>query len=314
MKLLITGSGGFVGNFLAKYFSEKGVSVAGIDLKHHDFQNYDNFTPYDCDITSSKDVSRVFNKEKPTHVIHLAYIMDPIHNRELENRVDYDGSVNVFESAKEVGSVKQLIFFSSPRIYGGRLCNPLWINERQPFNPEDELYALNKVKVEDYYNQKKSGTDIKVVILRMCSACGPSYFKKGGVVNILLRAPVFPLINGTDIYIQLIHEDDVKKIIEMIINDNEVEGVFHMAPPSYATQRELSPNPKLFLPVPKWFIANVIKLLWKLRLGNVSPGYVNLISHSLVVSPYKLMKRYNYKFQYSTKDAFYNTVNKDIKK
>lgn len=312
MRIAITGSNGYVGNFLAHYFSEKGVFVVGLDLKSSKRQmNYFNFKFIKCDIRNKELITKVFESEKITHVIHLAYLMDPQHDKRFEDDVDINGSIAAFIAANKIKTVKQFIHFSSASIYGARKHNPLWITEDYPAKPRDWVYAQNKKTVEEFYFRFKKRDDLKLVNLRMCTAVGQSYFKKGGVVKTLHSSPIGLFLDGKDTLIQFIHEDDVKQLTSLILSDNNIEGTYNLASNSYASTKQLN-SKKLFIKFPKKLFKLIISLLWNLRLISVSPTSVNLIAHSIIVSPKKLMCRYNYQFLHTTKSAYDSAVQSRI--
>ncbi len=308
MKVLITGSSGFVGNFLVKYLTSLNIEVIGLDRVNYKFQTYEHYHFENCDITDKNRVLDIVKRHKPTHVIHLAYIMIPQHDKEFEDSVDFGGSQNIFIAANKNRSVKQFILFSSASIYGGNKYNPEWFYEENEQKPGDWVYAQNKVKSENFYNSYNKREDLKLVIFRMCTACGPSYFKGKGLVRLLKRSPVGQLVNGTDINAQFIHEDDVKNLVYKVLYDNDIEGVYNLAPDSYASTRELSPNPKFFIKVSEKMITKIFSFLWKYRIAKISPTSVSLLAYSIIISPDKIKKRYNYEFKYTTKGAFYNSV------
>lgn len=312
-QILITGSNGYVGNFLAEYLTKKGYAVIGLD-KHSDprQKSYKNFAFHACDVREKEKLKKIFLEEKPTHVIHLAYLMDPQHSRKFEYDVDVHGSLNVFEAANETKAVKQFIHFSSTSAYGGFPDNKPWITEEQALRPRDWVYAQNKKIVEEAYAKSPKRKGLKVINVRMCTAVGPSYYKSGGVVKTLAKSPLGLFLDGKDTILQFIHEDDVKSLIELIINDDSVEGTFNLAPDSYAATKELNPQ-KIFLRIPKMLFKGALLILWSLHLSPVSPTSVNLVAHGIVASPKKLMGRYNYKFKYSTKEAYGHAVRERMK-
>ena len=60
MKIAITGSSGFVGNFLAKHFSAQGITVFGFDRNQLNFQKeYQNFTFIQSDIRDHEKIKKV---------------------------------------------------------------------------------------------------------------------------------------------------------------------------------------------------------------------------------------------------------------
>ena len=308
--MLITGSSGYVGYVLSRFFSEKGIMVIGLDRNTNTaWKGNKHFKHYHCDITHKQQLMRIVAKEKPTHVIHLAFLMDPLHDVKREFEIDVLGSVYALQAANKTPTVKQFILYSSASAYGAWPKNKPWIPEEQPLRPRDYRYGINKKRVEKYYAQYSRRKDMKLVILRMCTAIGPSYHKKGGVVSLLTNAPLLTKIGGRFCELQFLHEDDVTALMQLIVKDKEIDGVYNFAPDSSATTKELAPD-KFFLPVPLRLMRSIIGLLWALRLSSVRPAAMTLSTYGIIVDPAKLMKRYNYTCKYSTLNGFRDTVKK----
>jgi len=308
--MAITGSNGYIGNFLTKYLTEKGNSVLGIDLSSHQRQrSYKNFTFIKSDIREN-NIKDIFKEHKVTHVIHTAFIMQPQHNKKRETNVDVYGSKNIFLAASQTRSVKQFINISSTSIYGGFKDNPLWIKEEHPLRPRDWLYAQNKKKVEEFIFSKK--VKMNIVNLRLCTVVGPNYYKKGGVVAIISKGSIGINLNSKPSIVQFCHENDIKQIMEFILNDNNINGIFNIAPDSFATVNDLNQK-KIYFPFPKFLFRIIIASLWSLRLSQISPTSVNLIAHGIVASPKKIEDYFGYKFLCSTEEAYHITVNERLK-
>ncbi|MFH0752466.1 MAG: NAD-dependent epimerase/dehydratase family protein [archaeon] len=308
MKILTTGSSGYVGYIISKYFSEKGTEVIGLDISpNNSWKGNNKFKFYTCSITDRKRLEEIFSKEKPTHVIHLAYLMDPLHNVKREYEIDVIGSKNVIETANATKTVKQFVQYSSTSAYGAWPNNSLWIKEETPLRPRDYRYGINKKRVEEYYNSFNKRKDMKLVILRMCTAIGPLYHKKGGVVSLLANAPLLGKFAKKPCAVQFLHEEDLKSLMDLIMNDKKIEGTYNFAPDSHATAKQLAPN-KIFLPIPLGIMRKIIGVLWLLRLSSIRPAAITISTHGIIANPEKLMKRYNYKFKYTTLSGFKETV------
>jgi len=304
-KILITGATGYLGNFLAEYFGRKGVAVVGLGLEKQPVANIPNYKLKKCDVRDKAKMRKIFEEEKPTHVIHLAYLMDPLHDKKVEYDIDVVGSQNVLEVSNETSSVKQLIHFSSASIYGAHPDNKAWIKENDELRPADYTYAVYKKLLEEWYEKFNKRDDLKLFTFRMCTAVGPSYYKSGGVVSSLLKAPFSILVGKEDFRAQFIHEDDVKALTEMVVNDPEIEGIYNLAPDSYVTMSDLAKiYKKRLIRIPVWLLQGVFWILWNLKIARLTPAMAKLMAYSIVVDPKKLMKKFNYKFKYTTKEAF----------
>jgi UDP-glucose 4-epimerase len=310
MKILITGSSGYVGYILSKFFSEQEIEVIGLDItKNKAWGGNNKFTFYHCDITNKEKINQILSKELPSHVIHLAYLMDPIHDVKKEYSIDVIGSRNILEIANNTESVKQFIQFSSASAYGGWPNNPLWIKETHELRPRDYRYGINKKIVEKEYLNFDKRKNLNLIILRMCTAMGPLYHKKGGVIAILTNSPLLLKLNNRYCELQFIHEDDLTNLLNLMVNDNQIEGVYNLAPDSYATIKQLAPK-KTFIPVPLLLLRGIIGLLWWLRIVTIRPAAMTLSTYGIIIDPKKIVDRYGYKFKYTTLDGFKETVKK----
>ncbi|MBN1390978.1 MAG: NAD-dependent epimerase/dehydratase family protein [Candidatus Thermoplasmatota archaeon] len=308
MKVLVTGSSGYVGMVLSRHLSERGTEVVGLDVtENNSWSGNANFRFIECDVTDRKKVKEIFERERPTHVIHLAYLMNPLHDVRREYEIDVVGSRNVFEAAMGTESVGQFIGMSSTSAYGGWPDNKLWIKEGAPLRPRGYRYGINKKEIEEYMNGSRDRAGFKLVILRMCTAVGPSYHKKGGVVSLLAKTPVLTKFNNRYTEVQFIHEEDLTAVFDLILKDPDIEGTFNLAPDSYETTRELS-KAKVSIPVPLFLMKGITSVLWTLHLASMRAPAIELSTYGIVADPKKLMKRLNFRFRYGTKEAYFHTV------
>lgn len=131
-RVLITGAAGFIGTHTALALLRKGVSVTGLDsfddnyavsLKKknvRDLRAYPNFTFYTADIRDQAKMHRIFKKEQPDVVLHLAAkadTRDAVIAPHAYVSTNVDGTLHVLEAAREIG-VKRFVFASSSSVYG----------------------------------------------------------------------------------------------------------------------------------------------------------------------------------------------------
>ena len=176
MKILITGSAGFIGYNLAKNLLEKkGFKIIGID-NFNDYydvklkkkrnillKKYKNFSFYKLDLADKNKLKKIFKKNQIDFVFHFAaqagvrYSID--HPRKyVESNIL--GFYNILENTKE-HKVKRLFYASSSSVYGENNNFPL--NERENIVPKN-IYGLSKKINEEigflfnkYYNVKLTG-------------------------------------------------------------------------------------------------------------------------------------------------------------
>ena len=156
MKVLVTGSAGFIGSRVSQVLLERGDEVIGLDIlsPYYDVKlkedrlakiiDHPNFTEARIDLADRKAVAQLFKDHKPEGVINLAAQAGVRHS--LEAPMDYVdsnlvGFVNILEGCRHAG-VKHLVYASSSSVYG--------TNEKMPFSTKDSvdhpisLYAASK--------------------------------------------------------------------------------------------------------------------------------------------------------------------------
>jgi UDP-glucuronate 4-epimerase len=152
MKVLLTGVAGFIGMHCAQRLAARGDQVIGID----------NLSPYysvdlkrdrlkqlqidfhELDIASAAALTKVFEKEKPEAVLHLAAQAGVRYS--LENPMAYVetnlvGFANLLEGCRR-HPPRHLVFASSSSVYGNNPELP-W-SERQNVDHPVSLYAATK--------------------------------------------------------------------------------------------------------------------------------------------------------------------------
>ncbi len=156
MKILITGGAGFIGSATAKKLMDRGDKVVIIDnfndyynpqLKYdriNKFLNGYKFKLYSGDIRDRKLLEKIFKKEKPDKVLHLAAMASVRHS--LKNPVEYVdinilGTVNLLELSVKY-KIKNFVYASSSSVYGNNKKLPF--SEKDPVDLPISIYAATK--------------------------------------------------------------------------------------------------------------------------------------------------------------------------
>ncbi|CCQ72870.1 NAD-dependent epimerase [Magnetospira sp. QH-2] len=156
MKVLITGTAGFIGNQIALRLLERGDSVVGIDnlndyydvnlklAREARIKDHPNCTLVRMGIEERDALAALFEKERPDRVINLAAqagVRYSIDNPSAYVDTNIVGFANLLEGCRAV-EVEHFVYASSSSVYG--------TNTRMPFNVGDRvdhpisLYAASK--------------------------------------------------------------------------------------------------------------------------------------------------------------------------
>jgi nucleoside-diphosphate-sugar epimerase len=177
MKILITGTEGYIGARLAPMLAVRGHDITGLDTGfYRDGCLYvDPVSMPVVPCTILKDLRTVTPKdfEGFDAVVHLAELSnDPLgENRpEITFKINHEGSVGIANAAKQ-GGVKRFIYASSCSVYGVARGDD-FLDENSPTNPQT-TYAQCKVNVERDV-KRLADADFCVSFLRNATAYGPS--------------------------------------------------------------------------------------------------------------------------------------------
>ena len=149
MKILVTGSHGYIGSVLAPLLAEAGHDVVGLDTR---FYRGCDFGPEVGEIeTVTRDVRELAPAELSGFdaIVHLAALSnDPVGDLDpaLTEAINHEATVRLAESAKQVG-VERFVFASSCSMYGASGSDDA-LTEEAPLRPIT-AYAESKVRSEE---------------------------------------------------------------------------------------------------------------------------------------------------------------------
>jgi len=171
-KVLITGVAGLLGTHLSRYLISKGHDVIGIDNLFGGYKDFvdEKIKFYELDLIDNKNLSVIFNNEKPDYVYHFAAYaaegLSPfIRNFNYTNNVIC--SINVINECIK-NDIKKIIFTSSIAVYG--VGNPPF-TEDQLLSPMDP-YGIAKLTVEHDLKQANSQFGLNYTITRPHNVIG----------------------------------------------------------------------------------------------------------------------------------------------
>ncbi|WP_018141624.1 NAD-dependent epimerase [Thioalkalivibrio sp. ALJ7] len=185
MKVLVTGSAGFIGSALSLRLLERGDEVIGVDNLNDYYdvtlkearlartQDHANYTDVREDIADRAAMERVFREHRPERVVNLAAQAGVRYS--LENPAAYVdtnlvGFGNILEGCRHNG-VEHLVFASSSSVYGANTTMPFSVHDNvdHPLS----LYAASKKANELMAHTYSHLYDLPVTGLRFFTVYGP---------------------------------------------------------------------------------------------------------------------------------------------
>jgi UDP-glucuronate 4-epimerase len=195
MKILITGGAGFIGCYCAKKLIQRGEEVVLVDnlndyyspkLKKDRLEKLlagKKYEFYREDIRDYAEMKKIFSKEKPDKIIHLAAmagVRNSFRKPLLYEETNIKGTLNLLKLSVE-HKVKNFVFASSSSVYGN--------NSKIPFSEDDKsgdpasIYGATKKATELLAHIYHTVYGLKISGLRYFTVYGPwgrpdmAYFK-----------------------------------------------------------------------------------------------------------------------------------------
>ncbi|HEY4716800.1 MAG TPA: SDR family oxidoreductase [bacterium] len=303
-RVAITGIGGYVGTKLMHILEERNYceKIIGIDVREPK-QLLSKTKFYKMDIRDEK-LQDIFKEEGITAVVHLAFILNPIHNQFLMRDINYNGTANVLKALRACRA-KRFLYFSSTTAYGAWKDNQVPLKEDAPLrgNPDFE-YANDKICVEAMMDAfKKENPDVKITIFRPCVIIGPNvdnYIAAGFLQK------VFPLMFNANPPWQFVHEDDVVNATVAALEKGKA-GIFNLAGDGTLTLEEcVKMAGGIVVRLPKFIVYIMASILWDLRIPLIrsSAGVLEYLEHSWITDNSRLKNDLGYQPKYTSSEAY----------
>ncbi|MBW3653777.1 MAG: NAD-dependent epimerase/dehydratase family protein [Actinobacteria bacterium] len=282
MRVAVTGATGNVGTSLLPALSADDAvdEIVGIARRRPGLSFAR--TRWVCADVARDDLSDAFRGADV--VVHLAWLIQPSHDRDVTRPVNVEGSRRVFEAAAAAGA-SALVYASSVGAYSpgpkDRRVDESWPTDGIPTS----FYSRDKAAVETILDSfERAHQNIRVVRLR------PGLIFKGDAASgirrlfagpllptSLLRRRLIPIVPALDrLRFQAVHSLDVGEAYRLAIM-GEARGAFNVAaepvldPPELGRLLDARP-----VPVPERALRFAVDAAWKLRLQPTPSGWVDL--------------------------------------
>ena len=220
MKLLMTGSSGFIGSHLSP-------------LLKNNFELYH----LKSDLLKYAEVDEEVKSIQPDIIVHLAArteVERSFYEQITFSEINYVGTVNLIEAASRLHNLKNFIFASTMEVYGwqpisdeikqnGKPKRSLAFNENTVPNP-NAPYAVAKLGCEKYLEYAHRSLGLPFTALRQTNCYGRQdndFFVTEQIITQMLRNPQEINLGYSEPYRNFIYVDDMLEIWQTVIEQSD---------------------------------------------------------------------------------------------
>lgn len=275
--VLLTGLCGRLGRAVARRLHRE-RPVVGVDRRpfHRGPKDIEHHA---IDLRRTK-VRDVFRSRRFAAVVHLGILHDPRVDQAQHHAWNVTGFARLLDCVAQY-AVPKLIVLSSANVYGPSPDNPQFLDEDTPllggarFPEVRDLVEVDMMAQSFFWKRP----EIETVVLRPAHILGavrnaPSNY---------LRLPIIPTVAGFDPMVQVVHQSDVVRAIELALRPR-VRGIFNLAGPGpVALSRliELSGKPRL--PVPHGLMHRTLGRMFRMRFSSFPAAELDFIRYVCMV-------------------------------
>jgi UDP-glucose 4-epimerase len=308
VRYLITGGSGYIGSRLVDHLSGRDATDAIVVADVRPPASFRPKTSYSAlDVRDRAAVRELFERERPDCVVHLAFLLNPIHDEAAMYDVDVNGTHNVLEAASAAG-VGHVLVTSSTTAYGAFADNPVPLTEDHPVRgAPDFSYARDKAESDRLCQLWALEHPERVMtIVRPCIVFGPDV--DNYIVRLWLRQPFRADFGMPDQPMQFVHVDDVAEALIRLLEGRHA-GVFNVAADDYLSVVEaadlLGLKPRR---VPYRVMKRIAAALWRARVSEAPAGQLEFVIHPWVASNDKVKQVTGWAPKWTSREVFELTM------
>lgn len=259
MKFLVTGGAGFIGSCLVRHLVEQGEDVVTVDSLTYaghleslqNVMNAQNHSFFRTDIRDADGLARVFAREKPDYVMHLA--AESHVDRSIESPKDFVttnvlGTVNMLGEAtkywqnlpSEGRNAFRFIHVSTDEVYGSLGRTGLF-SESTPYQPNSP-YSASKASSDHFVRAWNRTFGLPVVTSHCSNNYGPYQLPEKLIPVTILAAiegrPIPVYGDGSNVRDWLFVDDHVRAL-ELIARNGQPGRVYNIGADEEVTNLEI---------------------------------------------------------------------------
>jgi len=277
-RLLITGIAGGQGRLVAKRVTGD-YQLVGVDVVPWQGHPRD-VSLYTADLRSRK-FEDVFRRERPTSVVHLAFVRHFRSDPAERHDVNVYGTKLLLDCCAKYG-VKQLVILSSSYVYGALPENPFYMEEETALNVSRHYPDIRDLGEVDTLCTAFlwKYPEIATAILRPVNTLG---YYVHSAIGAYLKLRYVPTVVGFNPMMQFIHEEDVAEAIACTLEKN-VRGIFNVVGPGLVPLKvAIRETGGTALPLPETIARGAVDRLFRYGLYPLPADAVDFVKYPCTI-------------------------------
>jgi UDP-glucose 4-epimerase len=250
-------------------------------------------------------IAKIIAGEDVDTVVHMSVVATPgtAGGRTSMKELNVIGTMQLLAACQKARSVRHLVVRSSTAVYGSSPRDPaMFTEDLAPKRMPRSGFAKDVHEVEGYVRGfARRRPDVEITMIRAANTVGPTV--RSPLVQ-YFSLPVVPRVLGFDARLQLLHEDDLLRVMRHATVAG-VHGTFNVAGSgilvlSQALRRLGKPT----VPMPSFAVIQLGPFIRQSRVADFSPEQVAYLTYGRGVDTTRMREVLGFEPEHTTADAF----------
>lgn len=302
-RVAVTGAAGLIGQRVLDHLAADGEieTILALDLRPPEGATEKiRFVRHDV----RRPLAEIFRRHGVDAAVHLAFLVDPSHDRRREREINVGGTRRFLEACDEAG-VQTALLASSATVYGAWPDNPPLIPENHPLRGKPGFaYVEDKLELEAMAARYAGEhPHCRVLLIRPTVVMGP---RMDNYLSRFFLRPVAFRAAGANPPVPVVHEKDVAEATWRILKEAPA-GPYNLNSGEGVPLREaLGMMGRRAIPLPPGILKAVARLAWTLRLralSEVPPAMTDYIRWPWTADGTKVERETVFRYRYTARQA-----------
>jgi nucleoside-diphosphate-sugar epimerase len=236
VRVLLTGAGGYVGAYTAKYLCEQGAEVIGVTSRVPQSSIWKSHLKQiiEADISTDAGFAKLTGLSGIDAILHTVSLnhTDSEKNSSQSLLVNLNPTLRLLELASKIGA-KTFLYLSTQQVYGRNGKGD--VTEMTPPCPENK-YGLTHLLSENCLEVFERRGDLRCVSLRLSNGYGIPTLQNANAWSLVVNDLCQMAVNRRELRLtgdgsaqrDFIHIQDITRAIHHALGHSELRGVFNL--------------------------------------------------------------------------------------